>query len=158
MRLQELGHIEKYQQTLCNFISFMLPDGMPREELKLTNFYEENRQGRHAEEALLVVLNACAKVTKKVSEIKWHSCENFGVWIYRLRGQRLDYISKIFCLNYLSHLNLQNSIVIHQYFYTVNLLGTDLLGTNLEEADLRGTILEGKDLTNLNTDTDSSTV
>jgi hypothetical protein len=43
MRLQELGHIEKYQQTLCNFISFMLPDGMPREELKLTNFYEENR-------------------------------------------------------------------------------------------------------------------
>jgi hypothetical protein len=50
----------------------MLPDGMPIEELKLINFYEENRQARHAEEPLLVVLNACAKVTKKVSEVKWH--------------------------------------------------------------------------------------
>jgi uncharacterized protein YjbI with pentapeptide repeats len=80
------------------------------------------------------------------------------VWIYRLRGQRLDYISNILCLNYLSHLNLQNCILIHQDFYTANLLGADLLGTNLEEADLRGTILEGKDLTNLNTETDSSTV
>jgi hypothetical protein len=106
MRLQELGNIEKWQQTLCNLISFMLRDGMPIEELELTNLYEENRQPRNAEEGLLVVLNACAKVTKKVSEIKWHSCENFGVWIYRLRGQKLDYISKIFCLNYLSYLNL----------------------------------------------------
>ncbi|MEO3704696.1 pentapeptide repeat-containing protein [Trichormus azollae] len=75
------------------------------------------------------------------------------MWIYRLRGQKLDYISKIFCLNYLSYLNLQNCILIHQDFYTAS-----LLGANLEEADVRGTILKGKDLTNLNTDTDSSTV
>ncbi|MEO3704695.1 hypothetical protein [Trichormus azollae] len=49
MRLQELGNIEKWQQSLCNLISFMLRDGMPIEELELTNLYEENRQPRNAE-------------------------------------------------------------------------------------------------------------
>ncbi|MBK1986348.1 pentapeptide repeat-containing protein [Sphaerospermopsis aphanizomenoides BCCUSP55] len=228
MQLQLLKNVERWQQTLCNLISFMLREGMPMEELKLANFYEENRQARNAEEALLVVLNACARVTKKVSEIKWHSPQDFGVWISRLRGQRLDFKNQVFCLNYLSFLDLQKCILIHQDFYQANLQwanlqeanfqeanlqwanlqrvnfqranlhetdlhgadlqranlqranlqwanlqqvnfqranlhgadlhGADLQRANLLAANLVGTILERKDLTKLNTDTDSSTV
>ncbi|MEA5554783.1 pentapeptide repeat-containing protein [Anabaena cylindrica UHCC 0172] len=146
MQLQEIANVEKWQQTLCNLISFMLREGMPMEELKLPNFYEENRQARNAEEALLVVLNACARVTKKVSEIKWHSLQDFGIWISRLRGQRLGYDDRIFCLDYLSYLDLQNCILIHQDFFRANLQGANLQGANLQGVNLQGAKLQGVNL------------
>jgi uncharacterized protein YjbI with pentapeptide repeats/DNA replication protein DnaC len=150
MRLQETANVEKWQQTLCDLISFMLLEGMPMEELKLSNFHEENRHARNAEEALLVVLNACARVTKKVSEIKWHSPEDFGVWISRLRGQRLDYKQQVFCLNYLSYLNLQKCILIHQDFYQANLQWANLQEANLQWANLQEANLEGAELQGAN--------
>ncbi|AFZ60113.1 pentapeptide repeat-containing protein [Anabaena cylindrica FACHB-243] len=155
IRLQELGNVAKWQQTLCNLISFMLGDGMPMQELNLSNFHEENRQARNAEEALLVVLNACARVTKKVSEIQWHSLQDFGVWISRLRGQRSDFYNQIFCLNYLSYLDLQNCILIHQDFYLVdlqmsNLQMSNLQMSNLQMSNLQGANLEGANLQEVN--------
>ncbi|WP_413175705.1 pentapeptide repeat-containing protein [Anabaena azotica] len=155
MRLQETANVEKWQQTLCNLISFMLREGMPMEELKLANFYEENRQARNAEEALLVVLNACARVTKKISEIKWHSPQDFGVWISRLRGQRSYYDNNIFCLNYLSFLDLRKCILIHQDFYKAYLQLADLQlaslpGANLQQANLQRTNLPGANLQQAN--------
>ncbi|RUS94361.1 pentapeptide repeat-containing protein [Trichormus variabilis] len=152
MRLQEIENVEKWQQTLCNLISFMLREGMPMEELKLTNFHEENRQARNAEEALLVVLHACAIVTEKISEIKWHSPEDFGVWISRLRGQRLDldYDNQIFCLNYLSYLDLPNCILIHQDFYQAYLQMSNLQEANLHGANLHGANLQMSNLQEAN--------
>ncbi|MFP4101302.1 NACHT domain-containing protein, partial [Coleofasciculus sp.] len=89
--------VANWQDTLCHLISFMLKHGMPMEKLEpRPNFQEENRQARNAEEALLAVLNSCARLTEKLSEIKWHSLDAFGTWISRLQGQRID--KDVFCL------------------------------------------------------------
>ena len=156
--------IGAWQQTMCDLISYMLKHGMPMEILSISTFQEANRQALNGEEALLAVLNACARVTEKVSQIKWHSSviENldgeekeyftdFGNWISRLRGQRVKY-EDVFCLNCLSFLDLQNCIFTFQYFYKANLLGTnlqeayfqdaDLLGANLQRANLEGANLQ----------------
>ncbi|BAY20947.1 pentapeptide repeat-containing protein [Calothrix sp. NIES-2100] len=128
--------VGEWQQTMCDLISYMLKNGMPMEKLQLPNFQEANRQARNAEEALLAVLNACARATKNVSQIKWPSPEAFGNWVSRLRGQRVDSNSKIFCLNCFSFLDLQNSILRYQDLYTVNLFEANLFEANLEGANL----------------------
>ncbi|MBN3927550.1 hypothetical protein, partial [Nostoc sp. NMS4] len=70
MRLQDASDVSNWQQTLCDLIGFMLRHGMPMDRLTpRLDFQEENRQARNAEEALLAVLNACARVTKTVSKI-----------------------------------------------------------------------------------------
>ncbi|NJM74300.1 MAG: NACHT domain-containing protein, partial [Scytonema sp. RU_4_4] len=142
MQLKEKSEVGKWQQTLCHLISSMLQNGMPMEELKLDNFKEQNRQARNAEEALLAVLNACARVTEEISHIKWHDSviqtsgeeekeyfKDFGIWISRLHGQRVDYGNEVFCLNRLSFLDLQNCILIHKDFYRADLsAGRTLVG------------------------------
>jgi uncharacterized protein YjbI with pentapeptide repeats len=128
---------------------------MPMEILSISTFQEANRQALNGEEALLAVLNACARVTEKVSQIKWHSSviENvdgeekeyftdFGNLISRLRGQRDNY-DDLFCLNCLSFLDLQNCILTFQDFYKANLEGAILRGAILEGANLEGANLEG---------------
>ncbi|MHC5756701.1 pentapeptide repeat-containing protein [Nostoc sp.] len=156
MCLQDASDVGNWQQILCHLIGFMLRHGMPMERLTpRPDFQEENRQARNAEEALLAVLNACARVTKTVSKIQWHTPEAFGVWISRLRGQRLDYNDDVFCLNRLSFINLQNCILVFQDFYKANLEGANLeranlIGANLERANLVGANLEGANLEGAN--------
>ncbi|BAZ26559.1 pentapeptide repeat-containing protein [Kalymmatonema gypsitolerans NIES-4073] len=163
MQLKDKAEVGKWQQTLCHLISIMLRDGMPMEELKLDNFKEQNRQARNAEEALLAVLNACARVTEEISHIKWHDSvkqtsggeekkyfKDFGVWISRLHGQRVDE-NEVFCLNCLSFLDLQNCILFFKEFYKADLSGADLSQAFLTlaflgEADLSGADLSRADL------------
>ncbi|AFZ27151.1 putative low-complexity protein [Cylindrospermum stagnale PCC 7417] len=135
-----------WQQTLCNLISYMLKQGMPMERLGIGTFQEANRQARNAEEALLAVLNACARLTNKVSEIKWHSPEAFGVWISRLHGQRVNYANEVFCLNCLSFLDLQNCNLIGKDFDHVNLERANLVEVQLAWADLQQAYLVRADL------------
>ncbi|BAZ31923.1 pentapeptide repeat-containing protein [Cylindrospermum sp. NIES-4074] len=164
IRLQNPSDVTKWQEMLCHLISFMLRYGMPMEKLNLPNFHEQNRQARNAEEALLVVLNACARVTQNISKIQWHSSfmeiydeeeteyfTDFGVWISRLRGQRLDFYNNVFCLNYLSFLDLQYCMLIFQDFYGANLKEANLeravlYGTNLEQSNLYKTNFYGANL------------
>ncbi|BAY44668.1 pentapeptide repeat-containing protein [Scytonema sp. HK-05] len=163
MRLKDKAEVGKWQQTLCHLISYMLHDGMPMEELHLGQFKEQNRQARNAEEALLAVLNACARVTEEISHIKWHDSvkqtpgkeeteyfKNFGVWISRLHGQRVNYDDQVFCLKCLSFLDLQNCILIHKDFYMAVVRGADLTGANLIEVDLSWADLSWADLTGAN--------
>ena len=84
--------IAEWQQTLGNLIGFMLRFGMPMEDVKPNyGFKEKNRQARNAEEALLVLLNSCACITEKRSNIDWGSSHNtFGEWISKLQGLRLS--------------------------------------------------------------------
>ncbi|BAZ01259.1 pentapeptide repeat-containing protein [Tolypothrix tenuis PCC 7101] len=135
--------IAEWQLTICDLISYMLKNGMPMEKLQLSTFQEANWQARNAEEALLGVLNACARATRNVSQIKWPSPEAFGNCVSRLRGQRVDshIHSEIFCLNCLSFLDLQNSILQYQDLYEAN-----FKEANLKEANLVGAILEGANL------------
>ncbi|AFY99639.1 pentapeptide repeat-containing protein [Calothrix sp. PCC 6303] len=149
MRLQAQTDVEKWQQTLCHLIGFMLRHGMPMEKLDpRPSFQEENRQARNAEEALLVVLNACARVTEKLSEIKWDSPEAFGSWISRLSGQRVG--RDIFCLNYLSFLDLQNCNLIYKDLCRANFERANLVGANLLRANLGLANLVGADLLRAN--------
>jgi len=159
--------IGAWQQTMCDLISYMLKHGMPMERLSISPFQEANRQARNGEEALLAVLNACARVTKKVSHIKWHFLviENvdgeekeyftdFGNWIARLRGQRVKY-DDVFCLELLSFLDLQNCILTFQDFYKANLEDaklqeSNLQGSNLQGANLKWAYIEGANLQKAN--------
>ncbi|GCL39090.1 pentapeptide repeat-containing protein [Sphaerospermopsis reniformis] len=146
-----------WQQMMCNLISYMLKYGMPMEKLSISTFQEANRQARNAEEALLAVLNACARVTQKLSQIKWPSLDSkgeniqenkhpdFGNWISRLRGQRVNY-DDVFCLNCLSFLDLQNTILTFQDFSLANLQETNLQEVNIRETNLTGAKLQGAKL------------
>ncbi|WP_335068438.1 pentapeptide repeat-containing protein [Nostoc sp.] len=157
MRLQNASDVGNWQQTLCYLIGFMLHHGMPMERLNpRPDFQEENRQARNAEEALLAVLNVCAKVTKTVSKIQWHTPKAFGIWISRLQGQRINTYADVFCLNCLSFLDLQGCVLVFKDFSQANFQGANferayfqganLRGANLERANLQGANLRGANL------------
>jgi uncharacterized protein YjbI with pentapeptide repeats len=157
MRLQNASDVGNWQQTLCHLIGFMLRHGMPMERFTpRPDFQEENRQARNAEEALLAVLNACARVTKTVSKIQWHTPEAFGIWISRLQGQRINPYTDVFCLNCLSFLDLEGCVLALKDFCGANLVGaylleaylgwTNLAGADLIRANLVGAHLQRADL------------
>ncbi|MFB2918534.1 MULTISPECIES: pentapeptide repeat-containing protein [Aerosakkonema] len=151
MRLQNPVDVANWQKTLCRLIEFMLVNGMPMEGLKnRPNFQEEMRQARNAEEALLVVLNACARVTEEISEIKWSSPEAFGTWISRLQGQRTDFESVLLLLKCLSFFDLRECVLLRKDLYWANLEGANLEGANLVAAKLRGTNLREANLLRAN--------
>lgn len=151
MRLQDPSDLANWQQTLCHLISFMLRHGMPMEDLNpRPDFHPANQQARNAEEALLVVLNACARVTKNISQIEWQSPEAFGTWISRLQGQRVALDVKVFSLNHLSFLDLQKCILYFRDFYSANLEGANLVEANLEGATLKRANLKGANLEGAN--------
>ena len=127
---------------------------MPMEKLDpRPNFHVENQQARNAEEALLAVLNICARLTQKLSEIEWSSRDSFGTWISRLQGQRVG--PYVFCLNCLSFLQLSGCLLYFKDFYMANLKRADLRGAhlseaNLERANLREANLAGAHLSEAN--------
>jgi uncharacterized protein YjbI with pentapeptide repeats len=165
MRLHNSLGVGNWQKTLCRLIEFMLVNGMPMEGLKhRPDFQEEMRQARNAEEALLAVLNACARVTREISEIKWFSPEAFGAWISRLQVQGKNVRSSIL-LQCLSFLNLENcKFIAHQLwganfeesnlsgveFILVSLIQANLAGTNLAKALLAGADLQEANLVGAN--------
>jgi uncharacterized protein YjbI with pentapeptide repeats len=132
MRLQDLSDVRNWQNTLCSMIEFMLDNGMPMECLtpRSNNFYIESLRAQNAEEALLAVLNACARVTEKTSKIKWPYPQDFGNWISRLQGQRVV-VENVLALNCLSFLDLQGCIL-----YVRDFIGANLAFANLEEVEL----------------------
>ncbi|MEW5856089.1 MAG: pentapeptide repeat-containing protein, partial [Cyanobacteriota bacterium] len=151
MRLQNHSDVRNWQKTLCRMIESMLVCGMPMESLGSRHkFFIEMWQARNAEEALLAVLNACAKVTKATSEIKWPYRNTFGAWISRLQGQRIG-IENVLSLECLSFLDLQDCILyvrdfIGANFAFTNLANAELNFANLARANLEGANLEGANL------------
>ena len=143
--LQDEGKVAQWQSMLCELIGFMLCHGMPMERLVPCPEYQEQcRQARNAEEALLAVLNVCARVTRTVSKIHWPSSDAAGNWIHRLRGQRTNRKHGR-ALKYLSWLDLSGCNLRCQ-----DLFGANLQRANLEEANLRGTNLRGANLEEAN--------
>ena len=172
---QNPSDIAKWQQTLCHLIGFMLRHGMPMERLNpRPDFQAENKQARNAEEALLAVLNSCARLTKKLSKIGEPSEGSFGTWSARLQGQRLGGLNPVAfsCLSYLdlsesilhvrdfNHVDFKNSNLQHSHLAYVHFVNADLeevnfqnswlLGANLEGANLQGANLEGANLQGAN--------
>ena len=153
--------ISEWQKMLCNLISYMLKNGMPFEAFPTRDsFYEETRQSRNAEEALLVCLSACSMVTDEISNIDWgEDRTTAGAWINKLRGQRDR--PNVFVLKFLNHLNLQNcALYISDLYeanlykanvnkaalYISNLTGANLTGANLSGANLNRANLSGANL------------
>lgn len=155
MRLQDKAQVSEWQQTLARLISYMLRKGMPMHKLTpLPTYKEACRQARNAEEALLVVLNACARVTQQLSDIKWETETSFGEWVSRLQPQRNGRKNTL-AFRCFSYLNLENSYLSFRDFYAANFQGTNLEGAsfwraNLENAILRRTRLEGAYLDGVN--------
>ncbi|MDY6786060.1 MAG: pentapeptide repeat-containing protein [Cyanobacteriota bacterium] len=150
LRLQDVEEVKYWQKMLCRLIEVMLVNGMPMEGLKeRPNFHEEMRQSRNAEKALLVVLNACARVTEEISKINWPALEAFGVWLSRLYGQRTGKENEL-ALQCFSFLDLSNAVLIFKDLCDANLEGANLEGANLEGANLRGANLRGANLEGAN--------
>lgn len=128
-----------WQHMLCSLISAMLRNGMPMELLSpRPSFQEESRQARNAEEALLAVLNACARTVKELSRIDWPRAEDggssrtaFGTWLKKLQGQRVAETTAL-AQRCLSYLDLSGQIL-----HIADLYSADLEGANLEHLDLQ---------------------
>ena len=151
VRLQDLSDVEKWQQDFCRLIGYMLRHGMPMERLypRLETYREESRQARNAEEALLAVLNACARATQKLSEINWPEPAAFGAWIARLHGQR-TLRKDALALQCLSFLDLSGCTLFSRDLHRANLVGASLVGASLVEAVLVEASLVGANLVGAN--------
>ena len=104
----------------------MLRSGMPMEQVRGGMVYaEQKRQARNAEEALLAVLNACARVTEEISHIHWPDLTSAGTWIRFLQEQSENVRHRLAreCLSYLDLSGL-------------HLYGIDLYGARLFHSDL----------------------
>lgn len=118
--------IESYQKDLGHLISFIMKHGMPIDRIiPRPSFHEESKLSKNAEEALLIVLNACAITTKLTTDIDWPRSGSFGTWISNICGQREKW-ENIFALSHLSFLNIEGC----------NLNGSDLWRSNFADANI----------------------
>ena len=162
---QNPDDVVDWQQTLCSLISFVIKHGMPMERLNpRPSFHKEKEQARNSEEALLAVLNSCARTNESISTIECLAEDSFGNWFLTLQKQRTSG-DNVLALSCLSYLNLRNSTLMIKDFYDANffkayLEGANLAGSHLEvailekailtEADLRWANLEGANLEEAN--------
>ena len=86
--LRSKGDVEKWQRTLSALFGHILDTGMPMDRLKFKTFKKETLWAASSEEALFAVLNGCALVTRKISEIKWPSETAFWEWLHGIRGNK----------------------------------------------------------------------
>ncbi|MDJ0635916.1 MAG: pentapeptide repeat-containing protein [Xenococcaceae cyanobacterium MO_188.B29] len=136
--LQDKQEVKQWQKTLSHLIGFMLRHGMPMERIAPRPSYkEECRQSRNAEEALLAVLNACARYTKEISAIEWQSEYSFGKWLSRLQDHIEDN-QKIMVNQCLSWLNLGGANLGRANLGGANLGRANLGRANLGRANLGG--------------------
>ena len=169
MRLRPSTEVIQWQERLAKLFSYMLRHHMPIEQLQLPTFGQALFESRNAEEALLVMLNACAVITGIVSKIEQPDPTAFGTWFRRIQGQRIGPGSVLAaeCLSFLNlanafldisdcyganfeHSNLRNIRAYHCCFQRANLAGADLQRAYLESANLEGANLEGAKLKGAN--------
>ena len=164
MQLRPVEQVAQWQQLFCDLIGYMLRQGMPMEKLDGLTFLQMSQQSRNAEEALLVVLNACARVTKKISKIEWKNPESFGEWLSKLQRQRIDGNNTLAfdCLSFLSlvncklickdldQANLQRADLQQVNLVDTSLYAADLQWANLQQANLQRTNLQRANLQQAN--------
>jgi uncharacterized protein YjbI with pentapeptide repeats len=134
------------QNRLEGLLGFMLKNGMPMEQLQFKAFKEAMFASRNAEEALLVALNACARITRRVSSLGQTDATAFGAWFRRIQGQRIGGEPAL-AAKCMSFLDLRG-----YYLHNVDFYGADLQHSNLSnvwaafacfgEANLTGTICQ----------------
>ena len=126
VRLQPIEVISSWQIHLAKLFSYMLKNGMPLDQMPhISPFKVAMFHARNAEEALLVLLNACARQTKVISKIEPAFPTSFAVWFKRIQGQRTgpDSVLAAYCLSYL---DLRGSNFDMVDFYDADFSNSDL--------------------------------
>lgn len=146
------SELEEWQSLLARLFNYVLQHGMPMEQLQIRTFKEAAFQSRNAEEALLVILNACSRLSNKESIIENDIPNKFGAWFRRIQGQRIG-MNSVLAFNCLSFLDLSGAVLdigdfFHSNFHHSKLQGMRASGacfirTNFTNADLRESIIEG---------------
>ncbi|MEO1256584.1 MAG: pentapeptide repeat-containing protein, partial [Bacteroidota bacterium] len=144
-----------WQGMISELIDWILRYGMPIEQvqnLRSKSYREQNRIAIHAEEALLALLNACARKTKIVSKIGYFQEDRLiaGTWLHRLRGQRLPELP-ILALDCCGYLFFKDNVLCFQDFVgsdfrSVDMRGSDLRRVNFSEANLINSNLSACDM------------
>ena len=125
----------RWQRTICRLIESAVTHGMPMERLGLSRFQEMVRHSRNAEEALLAMHFACARLTREVVEIKWSLRTAFGEWLKRLQGQR-EWLDNTLAQRSLGYLALGHSGIDLADLFEARLEGASLSGASIHYATL----------------------
>jgi uncharacterized protein YjbI with pentapeptide repeats len=152
IKLRSLHDVNQWQVELSKIFNYMLQHGMPMEQLQISSFKKMQFQSRNAEEALLVALNSCARITMRVISIGHPDPTAFGAWFRRIQGQRTGPES-VLAARCLSFLYLDGTYLHIGDFYNADLRSASLRGVmanyacfgeaNLENADLQNAGLPG---------------
>jgi uncharacterized protein YjbI with pentapeptide repeats len=149
--LKNEEQVQAWQDMLCTMFDYALREGVPLRD-DLPTLKEQKRQARNAEEALLVMLNGCARATKQQSAISLfqESKTVLGTWVHNVRGQRegIEFVAALVCI---SRLNCTGQVLGLQDLRKAdltwsNLTGVDLMGADLERASIFFANLNGADL------------
>jgi uncharacterized protein YjbI with pentapeptide repeats len=144
--------LPRNQDRLAKLFGYMLQHGMPAEQVLSGPFKESLFQSRNAEEALLVALNACARITKRPSRFEMADPTLFGAWFRRIQGQRAGPESSL-AAGCLSFLRLAGANLDIGDFYGADFKRSDLrtVAANFATfglADLSGADLRGANFSN----------
>ena len=158
---------DQWQLLLATLIDTMLRKGMPIEKLMLPDYRAMREQARNAEESLLVTLNACALITKKLSKIDWPEETSAGGWIKRLQDQRggQENVLVSACLSWLildgqiMHMadfyfanlvnsSLRNVVAALSVVWQADMMNADLFGSRLNDSNLQRVDLRHANLQN----------
>ena len=122
--------IEKWQTTLCEVISELIQTGMPLHLQEQRTFHlEETRLARNAEEAILVALSDCARITNQLSKFSWNTFVQPAIWLNRLSTSLSN---KDFAFKNLNNIDLEAASL-----EAANLAYANLQAANLQAADLQ---------------------
>jgi uncharacterized protein YjbI with pentapeptide repeats len=142
--------LEIWQQRLTQLFNFMIRHGLPVEQLGLRTFQRMQFQACNAEESLLVVLHACAQLTKREIKTLFDTPFEFGDWYVRLGRHETRGYSGI-AYHHLSRLNLAGCVLSGIDFVNASLDFANLSGANADycnfaEAYMHGANLRGSSL------------
>ncbi|MGC4013417.1 MAG: pentapeptide repeat-containing protein [Luteolibacter sp.] len=123
---------EVWQPMLVGLVNSVLRHDMPMEKLALPDYRTMLKQSRNAEGALLVALNACARVTEKISVIAWSERNGAATWIRHIQGFETGMETALIdsCLSYTSFKK--------QLMQLIDLSNGDFSHSDLSEAFLEG--------------------
>jgi uncharacterized protein YjbI with pentapeptide repeats len=150
--LKDKEKVAAWQQRLCHLINWMLQYGMPMELLNpRPSYHKETLAAQRAEEALLAVLYACARVTERISHIARFQVipTAVGAWWDRLQGER-DGAEVVLTFQYLGFLDLSSCDLAFRNLKNFDLRYADLRGANLEGVNLERANLERANLERAN--------
>ena len=149
--LRTVGELRQLQATFIHLIDTMLRQSMPMEKLTSpTDFATRSLWARNSEEALLLVLNACAIITQTVSVIRWPNADSFSTWLKRLQSQKKHREGSITAASGLSFLDLSGASLDCCDLNGANLERTNLSGAHLYRSSLEGANLRKANLTAAN--------